>query len=272
MATGIVGSVRVELEKSYRVMLLKIANELTFDDCQQIAFGAKLPSPTCQPEPGKPSVRIHLMSTLESLGHVSPLKLDFLEQLIEAIGKRYLLKIIERYKKSSLYKEAKRRLSLADEQDRRKKKRRDKSLQYQIEPPLECSANETERICKLQESYATLLTQFSQMALSMRSAIETCDLTKMEEMFLSVASDGDAIARTLRENLSATGIKCDGSPGSSSSDGSGEEIATKHHAYFVRRNIHPSYLRMVSCNLSCSELQLMLIYSLKLTPELLYII
>ena len=207
---GIVGSVNVELETSYRIMLLKVANELSLDDCQQIAFVAGLPSPTCHPEPGKPTVRLHLMSTLESLGHISPLKLDFLEALMDAIGKRNLLDIVRSYKKNPLYKEAMRRL---DEQDKKKKKGRRSGRQQT--PTADHSPGQTvkistERIRKLQESYATLLTQFSQVALLMRNALESEDQAQIEQTFLLVAADGDAIARTLRKNLDEAGVllKC----------------------------------------------------------------
>ena len=170
VSAGIVGSVNVELERSYRIMLLKVANELSLDDCQQIAFAASLPSPTCHPEPGKPSVRLHLMSTLESLGHISPLKLDFLEVVIETIGKKNLLEIIQSYKKNPLYREAMRRL---DEQDKKKKgkksckQRTPATAEYS---PAQMVKNSTEKMHKLQESYAALLTQVSQVALLMRNA------------------------------------------------------------------------------------------------------
>ena len=222
---GIVGSVNVELEKSYRVMLLKIANELNYDECQQISFVAKLPSPTCSPEPGKMNVRLHLMSTLESLGHVGPLKVDFLEETLDAVGKKNLLEIIDTYKKKSLYKEAKKRV---EEQQRKKKRKRVKDASPVSDPVSGCSVaaqellaiKETEKMRKLKESYATLLTQFSQVALLMRSAIESEDISQMEDTFLSVACDGDAITRTLSKNLSAAGIKC-GSDSSTSSNSPG---------------------------------------------------
>ena len=199
---GIVGSVNVELETSYRIMLLKVANELSLDDCQQIAFAARLPSPTCHPEPGKPTVRLHLMSTLESLGHISPLKLDFLELLLDTIGKKNLLDIVQSYKKNSLYKEAMKRL------DKKKPGKRSGKQQAPTtdRSPAQMVKNSTERIRKLQESYATLLTQFSQVALLMRNALESEDQAQIEQTFLLVAADGDAIARTLRKNLEEAGV------------------------------------------------------------------
>ena len=232
LGTGIVGSLTVELERSYRIMLLKVAMELTIENCQQIAFVAKLPSPTCVSEPGKP-VNLHMMNTLESLGQIGPLKLDFLEEMLDAIGKNCLLEIIESYKKSCVYKEAKKRL---DDQEKKKKR----SGLKKPKPPfghgssasvagcspeaqelLAMKADITEKVCKLKESYATFLTQFSQMALLLRSAIESDDLTQMEDTFVSVASDGDAITRTLRRNLSAAGIKC-GSDSCSSVNSTGK--------------------------------------------------
>ena len=75
----------------------------------------------------------------------------------------------------------------------------------------------SERLRIFQDSYATLLTQFSQMAILMRSAIESGDLSQMEDTFLSVASDGDAITHTLKKNLEAAEIRCSGDSSSSNS-------------------------------------------------------
>ena len=232
-STGIVGSLSVEVERSYRIMLLKVAKELTIDDCQQIAFVTKLPSPTCVPEPGKPAVNLHMMNTLESLGQIGPLKLDYLEEMLKAIGKNCLLEIIDDYKKTSVYREAKKRL---DDQEKKKKKPGKKSGKKPSELAASglCSPEaqellaikldkiERQKMRKLKESYATLLTQFSQMALLLRSAIESGDLTQMEETFVSVAIDGDAITRRLRKNLSAAGIKCGSDSSASSTDSPGK--------------------------------------------------
>ena len=230
-STGIVGSLSVELERNYRIMLLKVARELTIDDCQQIAFVAKLPSPTCVPEPGKPAVNLHMMNTLESLGQIGPLKLDYLEEMLKAIGKNCLLEKIDDYKKMSVYREAKKRL---DDQEKKKKKAGKKPKNpFQPSTPGSCSPEaqdltikldeiELLKVHKLRESYATLLTQFSQMALLLRSSIESGDLTQMEETFVSVASDGDAITRGLRKSLSAAGIKCGSDSSTSSVDSPGK--------------------------------------------------
>ena len=210
----IVGSVMVELEKSYRLMLLKVANELTYDDCQQIAFVASLPSPTCVHEPGKPHVRLHLMNTLESQGFIGPLKLDFLEETLVTIGKRCLLDTIASYKKSAVYKEAKKR---ADDQQKKKKttvkmpkfvSASEHALvqEYSVAAKELVAMKDFAKMRTLQEAYATFLTQFSQMALLMRSSIEGGDLAQIEGTFVSVASDGDAITRTLRKTLTEAGI------------------------------------------------------------------
>lgn len=237
--TGLVGSVNVELEKNYRVMLLKIANELTHDECEQVAFVAKLPSPTCVPEPGKMNVRLHLMSTLESLGHIGPLNVDFLETMLDAVGKKNLLEIIDQYKKSPLYKEAKKRIE--DHQKKAEKKKSRKKSKFPDTQATDCSIaaqdlsseETTEKMHKFKECYATLLTQFSQVALLMRSAIESEDLGKIEDTFLSIASDGDAITRTLLKNLVAAGIRR-GSNSSSSSNSPGKKCNQFYMCYILK--------------------------------------
>lgn len=228
---GIVGSVTVDLERNYRLTLLRVANELALDDCEQIAFTAKLPSPTCIPEPGKANVRLHLMNTLESYGHIGPLRLEFLEEVLEAIGKKNLIEIIDTYKKRPVYREAKKKLEDQERSSRKKKVgKKPKSSDQQLEYSQETLRKEfadvvaSERLRKFKDSYATLLTQFSQIAILMRSALESEDFSQIEDTFLSVASDGDAITRTLRKNLEAAGIKC-GSDTTSSSDSPGKNTS-----------------------------------------------
>ena len=210
ITSGVVGSVNAQLETCYRFMLLDIAYKLSDEDCQKIAYVAGLPLPTYQHEPTKPCSRLHLINTLESLGHIGPLELQFLETTIVAIGKNYLLNIIRSYKKNPLYKEAVKRL---DEQERRKNRGK------KCKPPpttapdyprgeLHALTPSADRIHRLRRSYAALLTQFSQIALLMRTALESGDSAQIEQAFVSVASDGDAIARTLRRSLEEAGLKC----------------------------------------------------------------
>jgi hypothetical protein len=71
---GIVGSPLIELEKAYRKLLLKIVNELRLEECEQIAFLAKLPAPTCHQETGRQydNVRLHFMNTWSHWGILVP--------------------------------------------------------------------------------------------------------------------------------------------------------------------------------------------------------
>ena len=118
---GIVGSPTIELEKAYHKLLLKIVNELRLEEYEQVAFLAKLPAPTCQQESGRQydNVRLHFMSTLESLGHIDPLKMEYLEGCLNEIGKRNLMELIGEYKNTSVYTDAKQQEKLIKRRERK---------------------------------------------------------------------------------------------------------------------------------------------------------
>ena len=135
--------------------------------------------------------RLYLLTTLESRGQIGPLKLQFLEEILVSLGRNDVLDLISKYKKKSIYKEA-------------KKKKEKKSKKQQDQTVESLSA-----VYQYKETYATFLTQFAQMALSMRTALETGEVAKMKDTFSSVVSNGDVVTRTLRKNLSLAGVNSD---------------------------------------------------------------
>lgn len=194
---GIVGSPTIQLEKAYRKLLLKIVNELRLEECEQIAFLAKLPAPTCQQESGRQydNVRLHFMSTLESLGHIGPLKLEYLEDCLNEIGKKNLVELITKYKNEPVYTDAKQQEKLIK---RRERKWDSKSHEHKHSTKKQ-GIREAALLREFQLSYATFLTQTSQMTLLLRSSLDTCQLQKIRETFFKASSDGEAILQTLRE-------------------------------------------------------------------------
>ena len=194
---GIVGSPMIELEKAYRKLLLKIVNELRLEECEQIAFLAKLPAPTCHQEAGRQydNVRLHFMSTLESLGHIGPLKLEHLEDYLNEIGKKNLVELITKYKTIPAYSDAKQQEKLIRRNERKRNKR------STIDGSVNCKIQGQEAVLRTEyrSTYAMFLTQMSQMTLMLRTSLETYELQRVRETFLKASSDGEAIIQILRQ-------------------------------------------------------------------------
>ena len=201
--TTIVGSAPMELEKVFRLTTLDLAMKLSIEECHRIAYVAYIDE-AVPPEYGD-DFRIYLFTTLESRRQIGPLKVQFLEEILTKIGRNDLLNLISKYKEKSVYKKA-------------KKKESKKKLQQDQKKD---SATPPSTIQQYEETYAIFLTQFSQMALSMRSALEAGDLPKIKHAFSSVASNGDAVTHTLRKNLSLAGVNSDSICTSSSGESSG---------------------------------------------------
>ena len=197
----IVGSATMELEQAFRLMTIELAMKLSEKECHRIAYVACVDE-TVPPEHGT-DFRLYLLNTLESRGQIGPLKLQFLQEILVSIGRNDVLDLISKYKKKSIYKEAK------------KKKKENKSKKQQDQTIESLSA-----VHQYEETYAAFLTQFAQMALSMRTALETGEVAKMKDTFSSVVSNGDAVTRTLRKNLSLAGVNSDSVCTSSSGDSS----------------------------------------------------
>lgn len=185
MATATIGS---DLEQAFRLMTLDLAMKLSLDDCKKVAYVGGCYGSA---ETEKDSLRFHVFHTLESRGQIGPLKLKFLKEILVGIGRNDLLDIIVKYKKNPVYRESKKKL--------KKKNKQRKSKQSKTTT---CSA-----IHQYAEMYALFLTQFSKMTLSMRSALDSNDIEKMEAVFSRVANDaGDAVGHALRSKCPTVGI------------------------------------------------------------------
>ena len=207
MATSstIIGSASMELEQAFRMMALELGEKLRLDECQKIAY---VSSRMDGPAPPDCDYRLHVFSTLEARGLIGPLKLDFLEEVLERIGRKDLLSIIAKYKKKPIYKEVHSKRKLKG----RTKRKKDQTMQ---------SATTTDST-QFKDIYTCFLTQFAEIALRMRSALESDDTACMKYTFSSIANDGDAVARMLKKKLSIhAGINRDSSSTMSSGESSG---------------------------------------------------
>ena len=182
--------------------MVDLSRKLSMIECEQIAYiGNVTDIVRIQYETGTPGnrdFRVILISTLESQGFINPLKLDFLEDVLATPLYRHdLLDILARYKDKHCYKDAIKKMR----KKARKQKKRDPAPTTRL-----TISSEPTRLNHFQEAYQTFLTQFAQMTLSMRAALETGNLTKIQHAFENVVDNGDAVTQTLKSKLSSAGI------------------------------------------------------------------
>ena len=202
MATVVIGSASMELEKTFRMMMIELARNLTIGECEQVAYIANVRPVVTASEFGNPDYRVNLLSTLESQARIGPLKLDFLEEVFRTSLKRQdLLGIITRYKEKQCYKKA-----VKKQKKKAKKKKQDQGAARRFASSRELSAQSSSRMCHFQETFQVFLTQFAQMTLSIRTALETRNLAMIEDAFHHLIKNGDAVTQTLREKPHAAGI------------------------------------------------------------------
>ena len=204
-------------------MMLEVARKLSTEECDQIAYCAgirdNVPSPSCTAF-GHQDFRINVIHTLESQGLVNPLQLKLLEEILPEIGRHDLLAIIKKYKSKRHYKDARKKQK---EQKKTKPKQQVLAAQSAGSRELPAAAedgSDSKRIEQFRESFQIFLTQFAQMAVSMRSALETDNLANIRYAFENVVDNGHAVTQTLRKALSLAEInRLSGSSG----DGSGKK-------------------------------------------------
>ena len=206
--TGIIGSAAMDLEVEFRLTVLNLATKLSEEECRRIAYVSSINfNPSDIPREYGSDFRLYLVSTLESQGKMDPLNLEFLRDILMELGRKDLVDIINKYKKKPVYEEVKKKS--------KQKIKQTSQLQGQA-----VDSTTPSSIMQYKETYAILLTQFAQMTLLARPALETCDIPKIKEIF---SSAGDAVSRTLRK-LSLDEVSRDStctSASSSSGDNSG---------------------------------------------------
>lgn len=204
----------MKLEHAFRMVALKIAEQLSPEDCRNLAYVSG-----CMDDqlalPYHANFRLHVLTSLESRGLITPTKLDFLEDVLRNLGQNYLLDVIEEYKKTREYKKAikKHKKKLTG-----KKQSREKVVAAIFHP------SDKDQYEKL---YAQFLTQFSRMSVSMRAALDSNDLVRMKLAFSNVAAGVQEVSRTMKKTVSEIDIYS-----SSSEESSGKKV--KINSIFCR--------------------------------------
>ena len=201
---AIMGSPEMKLEHTFRMMAIKIADKLSLEDCRRIAYvSASMDEQVAWQYPA--DFRLHVLTTLESRGLITPTKLKFLEDNLRNLQRNDLLQVIKDYKKTREYKKA--------------VKRDKKSLEKNGENCTHAAASLHKD--QYEKLYTEFLTQFSKLSTSMRVALETNDLLRMKLSFSAVAASTQKLSDTVKKTVSEIN-RYSSSSSSSSRESSGK--------------------------------------------------
>ena len=101
-----------EVDREFRYMLLRVARNLSDEECEDIAFAEGLPKDVSLPDPSKgiKNIRIYMLQQLVARGRFSPLTPDGLLDILENITRLDLKSEVEKYKQSKHFKDSKKEL------------------------------------------------------------------------------------------------------------------------------------------------------------------
>ena len=201
----------MKLEQAFRMMMLKIGDKITLEECRSLAYVSR-----CMDDEVTlrycANYRFHVLTTLESRGVITPMRLEFLENVLRnSLGRIDLLDIIEDYKKTSEYKKAIKKHS--KKLSRSKRSRGSGTAAATLHP----SAKD-----QYEKLYAQFLTQFSKLSVLMRDALGSNDLQRMRLASSTVATGAKELDRTMRKTIT----EIDNNDSDSSGESSGKIINT----------------------------------------------
>lgn len=197
--------VEQQAQAKFRKMIFRLSSGLETRDCEIICYLASLPKSECCSK-GKTNFPLHVLSSLEANGHISPWNVELLESLLSEIHHEELLPIIGSYKESKEYKNALK--------ERKKKGKKKKAS----EENKGCACtdgfrNTSDQKWRLRPLYTLLITHITGLTQVMEILREELDRTGEEgvdlamERFLQVAEDGENFTNNLHEVFQDMGIK-----------------------------------------------------------------
>lgn len=208
-----------QAQEKFRIMIFRLSTRLGNSECESIHYLAGLPTPercTAASE-GFP---LHVLSSLEANGRISPWNVNFLEFLLTEIHHEELLPIVRSYKDSKEFKNALK--------ERKKKDKRRNISEGDSETcacPSELAAGglgkTLDRKRRLRALYALLITHVTGLTQVMEILRDELDKIGEEgvdsamDRFLQVAEDGEHFTDDLRKVFRDMGIKSNRSSASS---------------------------------------------------------
>ena len=194
-----------QAQEKFRKMIFTLSGRLETSDCESISYLAGLPS--SESTTGKANVPLHVLSSLEGNGRISPWDVEKLESLLSEIHHEELLPIVGSYKESKEYRTA-------------LKERKKKSTKFSAESKATFTGDHTmadgttDQKKRLRSLYTLLITHITGLTQVMEILREELDrvgegggLDVAMERFLQVAEDGENFTDDLRKVFQDMGIK-----------------------------------------------------------------
>ena len=193
------------VQSRFRKMIIALSENFTQGNCEKINylnFLSPVGGRSSHPSGDTSIVALHVLSSLEASGDISPWNVDRLESILQEISRCDLLWIITEYKKSKEYCDA-------QKEKKRKEKKRD---------PRKSGSSEVRKTSKqkkkLRTLYALLNTHITGMSQVMDFIGEELDRigeddddSKLTEKFVKVAEDGGRFMDNLHGVFRDIGIR-----------------------------------------------------------------
>lgn len=198
-----------QAQEKFRRMIFRLSCRLGTSDCVSIRYLANLPTSECCSGEDKANLPLHVLSSLEANGHISPSDVEFLEFLLSEIHHEELLQIVSTYKESKEYKNALK--------ERKKIIKREKASKGACEVRI-CSGDQSvgeasDRKRRRRALYTLLITHITGLTQVMEILREELDKIGEDgvelamERFLQVAQDGENFTDNLHKVFQDMGIK-----------------------------------------------------------------
>ena len=202
-------------QEKFRKMIFTLSGRLETSDCESISHLAGLPS--LESTAGKAYFPLHVLSSLEGNGRISPWDVEKLESLLSEIHHEELLPIVSSYKESKEY-----RTALKERSKKKKASEESKGC-------TSTGDHATDQKRRLHSLYTLLTTHFTELTQVMEILREELDrigegggFDVAMDRFLQVAEVEENFTNDLRRVFQDMGIK----PNRNSTSSEGTPTAT----------------------------------------------
>ena len=197
-----------QAQEKFRNMIFTLSGQLKTSDCESISYLVGLPS--SESSTGKANFPLHVLSSLEGNGRISPWDVEKLESLLSEIHHEELLPIVGSYKESKEY-----RTALKERKKKSKKASAEsKAKGYTFTDDHTMADGTTDQKKRLRSLYTLLITHITGLTQVMEILREELDrvgegggFDVAMEQFLQVAEDGENFTDDLRKVFQDMGIK-----------------------------------------------------------------
>ena len=194
-----------QAQEKFRKMIFTLSGRLKTSDCESISYLVDLPS--LESSTGKANHSLHVLSSLEANGHISPWDVEKLESLLSEIHHEELLPIVGSYKESKEY-----RTALKERKKKSKKASAAKGYTFTGDHTMaDYTTDQKKRLHSLYTLLVAHITGQTQVMEILREELDRVGegggFDVAMERFLQVAEDGENFTDDLRKVFQDMGIK-----------------------------------------------------------------